>query len=558
MVNKILSFLNKEMPGLHQAAFLLGFFALLSQILALVRDKLLAFTFGANASLDLYYASFRVPDFLFVTVGSLVSMSILIPFLVEAEGHGKDKAQEFLNSVFTFYVVFLGVVSIIVFFVLPFILPKLFPGIRGVDMNTLVLTTRILLMSPILLGISNLFGSLTQSHQRFLVYALSPLLYNLGIIIGLLFFYPHFGLIGLVLGVILGALLHILIQVPSAIHIGYVPRFTFKPDFAVIRKLALLSFPRTITLSINHVAIFFMLSIASLMAAGSISVFNLAFNLQSVPLSIIGVSYSLAAFPTLSRLYVNGQKESFLQQFVSSAQHIIFWSVPCSILFIVLRAHIVRVVLGAGKFDWNDTRLTAAALALFVVSLVFQALILLFVRGLYAIGTTGKPFYINLVSGGIMIVSSYCFYKAFLQFVTFRFFFEALFKVPDIQGASVLMLPLGFTLGSIIDGILMWMLFSRYVKGFSREIFRTLFQSFSASVIMGFAIFLSLRVFDNIFSLDTFLGVFLQGLFSGIIGIIVCLLILKLLKSKELSDITRVIQQKIWKAKIISPDSQVV
>jgi putative peptidoglycan lipid II flippase len=294
------------------------------------------------------------------------------------------------------------------------------------------------------------------------------------------------------------------------------------------------------------------------MAVGSISVFNLAFNLQSVPLSIIGVSYSLATFPTLSRLYSSGKKDIFLKQFISAARHIIFWSVPCAILFIVLRAHIVRVVLGAGNFDWNDTRLTAAALALFALSLVFQCLVLLFVRGLYAMGTTGKPFYVNIFSGAVIVSFSYYFYHAFLTYPTFRFFFEALFKVPDISGASVLMLPLGFTVGSIVDGILMWYLFSRYVTGFSKPIFRTLFETFSASTIMGFVTYLALRFFDNFFTLDTFTGVFFQGFLSGICGILVALIILKLLKSQELNEIWGAFHQRFWKADIISPDSQIV
>jgi putative peptidoglycan lipid II flippase len=558
MVNKILTFLNKEVPGLHQAAFLLGFFALLSQILALFRDKLLAFTFGASSSLDLYYASFRIPDFLFVTIGSLVSMSVLIPFFVDAEAGGKEKARRFLDSVFSFYLLFLGIISVIVFVALPYILPKIFPGIVGDNLGTLILTTRVLLLSPILLGVSNLLGSLTQTHNRFMVYALSPLLYNIGIIFGLLVLYPHYGIIGLMWGVILGALLHALIQVPSVRNIGLLPRITWRPDFQAIKKLALLSFPRTITLSISHIAVFFLISFASLMAVGSISVFNLAFNLQSVPLSIIGVSYSLAAFPSLSRFYSAGEMEKFLKHFVSSARHIIFWSIPCTVLFVVLRAHIVRVVLGSGQFDWNDTKLTAAALALFAISLVFQALVLLFVRGLYAMGATGKPFYINIVSGAVIVVFSFVFYHAFEIYPTFRFFFEALFRVVDIKGTNVLMLPLGFTLGSILDGILMWYLFSKYLKGFTKPAFRTLFETFSASIIMGFVVYLALRVLDNIFSLNTFVGVFMQGFLAGLCGIAVGILVLMLLKNQEIVEIRRTIHQKFWKAKIVSPDSQVV
>lgn len=557
MVKRIFSFLGREIPGLHQAAFLLGFFALLSQILALVRDKLLAFHFGADTSLDLYYAAFRIPDFLFITIGSLVSISVVIPFLIEEEKKGGEFVKKFLDSVFSVFLFLIVLVSLVVFFLLPYILPKLFPGFNS-DIKDLVQLSRILLLSPLFLGISNLFGSLTQAHNRFFIYAMSPLFYNLGIIFGIIFLYPRFGLAGLAYGVVVGAIAHMAVQIPSLFQMKLLPHFTLRPEYEKVKQLILLSLPRTVTLSINHIAIFFLLSLASLMSVGSISIFNLAFNLQSVPLSIIGVSYSLAAFPALSRLFSAGEKEKFFFELVSSARHIIFWSVPVMVFFVVLRAHLVRVILGAGKFDWTDTRLTAAALALFSISLVFQGLVLLFVRGIYATGRTGKPFYIAILSGIVTVLSSIILVYLFKHYDFFRYFFESLFKVSDVSGAEILMLSLGFTIGSILEGILMWRLFSKQSRGLNKILYRTFFQVFSASVLMGFVIYLALRFFDNIFSLETFSGVFFQGSFSGICGIIAWVLTLKILRNQEFNEIRAAIHQKFWKAKAISPDSQVV
>lgn len=558
MVHKIFNFLHTEIRGLHQAAFLLGTFSLLSQILALIRDKLLAYVFGASSTLDMYYASFRIPDFLFVTIGSLVSMSVLIPFIIEAKDKDKHSVQEFLDNVFTFFILFIVSVSVAVYFLMPYIVPKLFPGFATDALNQIVETTRILLLSPILLGISNLYGSITQSHNRFFVYALAPLLYNASIIVGVILLYPLFGPIGLVYGVVLGALLHALVQIPSIIKLGMFPKITRTLNFALIKKVTLVSFPRTLTLSISHITIFFLLSFASLMATGSISVFNFAFNLQSVPLSIIGVSYSLAAFPALAKLYSNGEKNVFITQFLASARHIIFWSVPCSVVFIVLRAHIVRLVLGAGRFDWNDTRLTAAALALFAFSLVFQCLVLLFVRGLYATGVTGKPFYVNIVSGGAVILFTYIGMHLFDTIPTFRYFFETLFKVPEMPGTKVLMLPLGFALGSILDGVLMWILFARKFSGITAPLARSIFDSVASSVVMGFVIFWSLRVFEQFFSLEYVNGLFAQALLSLLCGIVVWIAILKILHNKEIDEIWKTVHGRFWKVRAISPDSQVV
>jgi putative peptidoglycan lipid II flippase len=207
-------------------------------------------------------------------------------------------------------------------------------------------------------------------HKRFLIYALSPIVYNIGIIIGILFLYPLFGFIGLVFGVVIGAFLHLTIQIPFIFNKGIFPHVRFNIDWGAIRKVIFVSLPRTLTLSSNQLASFFLVSLASLMSGGSISIFNLASNLQSVPMTIIGMSYSSAVFPTLSKFFVEKKRDEFLKQMVDSARHIVFWSMPVMILFIVLRAQIVRTIYGAGSFDWADTRLTAAALAVFVVSII--------------------------------------------------------------------------------------------------------------------------------------------------------------------------------------------
>lgn len=558
MVKNILQFFHKEVSNVHRAAYLLGFFALCSQCLALVRDKLLAYSFGASKSLDLYYAAFRIPDFLFVTIGSLVSLSILIPFLMAEYEKGEKESRQFIDSVFTFFLITILAVSSVVFMVSPFLVAKMFPGFDIASKETVIMLMRILLLSPILLGISNLFGSLTQSKNRFYVYAISPLLYNAGIIFGTVVLSPLYGLSGLVWGVVLGAFLHMCIQIPTVFHLGLFPRLTLKPRFSYIQKVTLLSFPRTITLSISNIAIFFILSLASFMTAGSIAVFTFAFNLQSVPLSIFGVSYSMAAFPALSRLSANKDMDGFRNQFLVSARHILFWTVPASVFFIVLRAHIVRIVLGSGMFNWTDTRLVAATLALFAISMVLQSLILLFVRGLYALGSTGKPFYVTIISGGAMVLFSNIFVHIFTVSTVFRLFVEDLLKIPEVEGSAVTMLALGFTVGSILEGILVWILFARACKGFTIPLLQSLFRIFSASVILGFVTFISLRFFNEFFTLDTFQGVFLQAFFSGVCGLVAGLGVLALLRSPELTDISHVLKEKIWKTKVVSPDTELV
>jgi putative peptidoglycan lipid II flippase len=557
MVKRIFNLLNREINGLHQAAYLLGFFAICSQLLALVRDRTLAAQFGAGSTLDLYYSAFRIPDILFVTVASIVSVSVLIPFLMEKIERSKEEAKEFIDTIFSFFFVFIFTVGIIAFITAPFFLKIIFP-LFAVSENfpDLILLTRIILLSPVFLGFSNLLASITQINKRFFIYALSPVVYNIGIIFGIVALYPIVGIAGLGIGVALGALLHFTIQIPFIIKQEMFPKLNLRIKFSLIKKVIFTSIPRTITVSSNELAKLFLISLASILTVGSVSVFNFSYNLQSVPFSIIGISYSLAAFPVLIKLFSGGDTDKFVKQMIVSSQHIIFWSVPITIMFIVLRAQIVRVILGAGHFNWDDTRLTAAALAIFTVSLTAQNLMNLFVRSYYSRGKTKTPLMMNMISAGFIILASYSLVNFFQNNLFFANFIESLFKVSGIPGTIVLMLPLGFSLGLILNMIIHWVGFHLEFRSYSYPVLRTFFQITGASLIMGYVTYISLNIFDKVFDVYTLIGIFLQGFTSGLVGIVALVIVLYLLKSEELSEVWTTLHKKIWRASVIAPDAE--
>lgn len=553
MVKRLFNIFYKEIKGLHEAAYLLAFFSFLSQLLALLRDRILASNFGASNTLDIYYSSFRIPDFVFVTVASIVSISVLVPFINEKVSKNENDGKNFISNIFVSFSFLIILTSIIFYFLIPFLVPKVFPGMKNV--SELINMSRILLLSPILLGFSNFFANLTQIGKRFLVYALSPLFYNIGIIIGIIYLYPYFGIYGLAYGVVLGAFMHLFIQIPFVVKSGLFKILPDKIDIRSIKNVILISIPRTLTLGMTQLSIIVLIGIASLMKEGTISIFNFAYNLQSVPLSIIGVSYSVAAFPTLSRFFTDGRKEEFLLHIISGARHILFWSIPITILFVVLRAQIVRTVYGAGQFDWTSTKLTAAVLAIFALSVVAQSLVLLFIRGFYAMGNTKKSLYASILTGTLSIIFSFVFIKIFNSCDIFKYFIENLFRIDDTSGSEILMIALGFTLAQIINCIVLWISFEREFKDFSVPLFNTFFQSFSASIIMGFISYLGLNIFDNIFNINTLVGIFLQGFSAGIIGILSAVIVLKLLGSIELQEAWSTLHKKIWKTKTIIPEA---
>lgn len=557
MVKRLFNIVNQEIRGLHEAAYLLAFFAFFSQILALVRDKLLAYNFGAGLMLDVYYSAFRIPDLIFVSIASLVSASVLVPFFIDRNKNDSDHGQKFIDSVFSAFFFLIIAVSVVMYFLIPDLTKLLLPGFAdSKNLDELIFASRVLLLSPIFLGISNFISSITQMHKRFLIYALSPIVYNLGIIIGIVFLYPLLGINGLIYGVVIGAFMHLMIQVPFIINKGVFPHIKLNIDWSSIKRVVLVSLPRTLTLSSNQLASFFLVSLASLMSGGSISIFNLAINLQSVPMTIIGMSYSSAVFPTLSKFFVEKRRDEFLKQMIDSARHIVFWSMPIMIQFIVLRAQIVRTIYGAGNFDWADTRLTAAALAVFVVSIIGQSLILLFVRAYYAEGKTKKPLIINITSGMIIVALGYGLTKAFFAFPVFRFFIEELLKVSGQVGTSVLILPLAYSIGVLFNTYMHWHMFEKDYKGFTKPVMVTLFQSFASSVIMGYITFLSLRFFNMFFPLTKAWNVFFQGFFAGIVGILIGIIVLILLKNREIKEVWATLHHKFWKSNVVVPDQE--
>jgi len=557
MVHKIFSFISKESIGIHQAAFLLGFFAILSQILGFFRDRLLAHNFGAGIELDLYYAAFRLPDFIFVSVASLVSVSVLIPILVE-KLDDKEKAKRFIDTTFSFFFSLIIFVSAITFFLAPTLLKIIFPGFEENLYPDLTIMTRALLLSPIFLGLSNLLASITQVYKRFVLYAISPIIYNLGIIVGIVFLVPIFGVIGVAIGVAFGAFGHFAVQLSFVLKSGLFPRFSFSWQLKELKKTLLLSIPRTLALGFNQISVLVLISLATFLVPGSITIFNFSFNLQSAPLSIIGVSYSLAAFPTLAWLFSNGQMSKFVEQVSLAAKHIIFWSLPAAVLIVVLRAQIVRTVLGSGQFSWSDTRLTAASLAIFSFSILFQGLSLLFIRGYYSAGRTKKPLLVSFISSLLVIIFSFSLIKIFNNSEFFRYFIESLFKVENLEGSVSLMLALGFSLGMAINGFVLWILFSLDFPGFARQTLNTFFQSLSSSIIAGFFCYLALQVLVVFLNTGTFLGIFLQGFLAGLVGIVVGVIILYLLDSQELKDILQTFRRKFWKTKVIGSDPEIV
>tara|TARA_B100000508_G_C11464452_1_gene280840 strand:- start:4160 stop:5824 length:1665 start_codon:yes stop_codon:yes gene_type:complete len=553
MVKRVFGLVYKEVRGLHQAAYILAFFAFGSQLLAIVRDRLLAHSFGADTALDLYYAAFRIPDLLFVLFASVLSIYVLLPFVNRFTEERDEKAgAEVLSQMFTLFLILYVVVAGLLTFTAPMYVPRMFPGFAG-DHETLITLLQILLLQPFLIGLSNLCGIVTQMSHRFILYALSPLLYNVGIIIGIIFFYPTFGLSGLAYGVVLGALGHLAIQLPYVRGSSYTFSITKEIDWSLVRRILSVSIPRALTLSTNQIVLLVLIGMASVMTVGSVSVFQFAFNLQSVPLAIIGMSYSVAAFPTLSHLFAKSDQAGFNRQLMTALRHIIFWSVPVIALVIVLRAQIVRVLLGSGAFDWSDTRLTAAMLAVFVLSLVAQAILLLLIRAFYAGGKTFIPLCVAAVSAAVSITAAFVGRELYVTNEGFREFTSGLFRLTDVPGTEVLVLGFALVIGQTVQLILMMWLSRKYFKMSYRSLGYLSFQACLAAFTGALTAYITLQFIVDGINQDTFIGISLQGVVAGAVGFAAVVWSYYTTGSSELNEIHRSFKSKLFKTDVIAP-----
>lgn len=534
MVNRILKTLVSPVRGLHQAAYLLAALTLASQALALLRDRLFAHHFGAGEILDLYYAAFKVPDVVFALVASLVSAYVLIPRIAKAN---QEEARRLMSHTASFLFIAGGVVCIVLAFFAPSFLFLLFPTFRhSAHAAEFVSLARLLLIQPILLGLSGILTSVTQIHRRFTLFALSPVLYNLGIIFGTAVLYPYFGLPGIGMGVVLGAALHLGIHIPVVAEAGLFPK-PVVPSASLIWSVMKSSVPRSLALGMSSIITLLLISLASRTSEGGVSVYTLAGNLEAVPLSLIGASYATAAFPVLAEHFGAKKYDQFKATVSAAARHIIFWSAVITVLAIVLRAYIVRIILGTGAFDWNDTRLTAAVLAILVVSLMAQGLILLAARAFYASQRSWNPLLVQLADCGISVASAWWLVKLSDAYPMLRYFFEALFRVTDVPGTSILFIALGATIGQVIMGLVALLTLRTVAPGVAGSLVRPMFEGFGAAVLGGTASYGALAFMGTLAPLTRLPTVFLEGAVAGMVGLIVAACVLMLLENQEFKDL---------------------
>ena len=495
-------FSSGPINSISMAAFIIAVAGIASRLFGFLRDRILAAQFGAGDTLDAYYAAFRIPDLLysFLVLGAL--SAAFIPVFTEFYAQKKEhQAWELASHVLHLLVIGLGLMSLLAVIFMHGLMDVLVPGFSPEKKDITEQFTRIMLLSPILLGISAVFGGVLVSLKRFLLYSIAPIFYNIGIIIGAVFLVKYTGPSGLAWGVVLGALLHVIIQYFDLRACGFQYTFSMKGMWknTAVRKVILLMIPRSLGMAINQISFLVVTIFASTLVSGSLAVFTLANNIQSVPLGLFGIAFSLAVFPSLSALAAKKQEEEFFHLFAKTFRRILFFTLPISVLMIVLRAQIVRVILGSGHFDWHDTIATFGVLGILSVSLFAQSLIPLLARAFFALQNTRTPLYIALVSEALHIA--------------LIFFFMHSYKING--------LAIAFSIATIFNMLLLYIFLRRKFDSWrDTDIFMPSMKIVFASIVTGIVAQLTKSAFgfnDN--ELDTFVAIFIQLVVTSTVGL---------------------------------------
>ncbi len=489
---------------------------MVSRLIGVLRDRVLASTFGASETLDAYYAAFKVPDFIFNTFVLGALASALIPVFVRLrENQGPEAARGLAQRVLVLLTVFLAFSSLLAAVFASHILKFVVPGFDAATFDLSVRLSRIMLVTLVFFGASSVIGSVLQAERRFLAYAVAPVAYNLGIIAGIYALVPQVGPIGLAWGVVLGSALHLLVQGPSLARLGFAwQRFR---EWASVREVGRLMLPRTLGLAAQQVNQIVTVSFVSHLSVGSLAAYSFAVNLHSFPISVFGVSLAVAAFPVFSLALSNEDKASFSAEFSSSVRKVLFFVVPLAVLFLVERAQIVRVVLGSGAFDWGDTIRTAQVLGFLALAMVADSLIPLAARGFYAARDTTTP-----------VVASIC-------SILLNVGLLMVFRPFGLAGVGM-----AYVAASVLQLTLLLALLGKTLEESAvASITSFLAPVITAAFMAGACAYGTLRLMAEVVDMQTFVGIFLQGTAAGAAGAACYLVLAMVFKLPEVAVVSR-------------------
>ena len=555
MVNKIIAksrkIFSSPQDSVLSAATIIMIMVVASRVLGLVRQRILAHYFTVP-ELSLFFAAFRLPDTIFEVLVFGTFSSAFIPVFTKTLKKGSKEAWQTAGIV-----VNLGLMIFTVFAALSVLFANniysiVTPGFDPEGRAQIVKVARLLFAAQGFFVVSYVLTGVLESLRRFLIPALAPLFYNLGIIVGTIFLVPKFGLLAPAIGVLIGAFSHFIIQLPLATRLG----FRFIKSIKItknVKQIGRLAFPRVIELSFLQVSKTVELLLSSLISTAAYTYFTFGNTLQLLPVGLFGTSIAKASLPTLAR--EADSLDKFKKTLNQSLYQIIFLVTPIAATLIILRIPIVRLVYGTEIFSWESTVQTGHVVSAFAVGVVFQSVIAILSRGFYALGDTKTPVIVSISSISLVVISSLVF----------------------ILGLSIPVwgLAAAFSLGAFFQASILYYLIGKKIgQHLNYQSIAPIVKSAVAAMGSGGAMFFLVKIFDRSvwvkrlsflgkiestkviefekFVLDTryTANLLILTIFVSVVGGLVYLVLSVILKNREVYTFANLARRVIIKGKV--------
>lgn len=533
------SIFQKKQEDILSAAFLITLSVAISRILGWIRIRLLASYFGDQLDvLSAYFAAIALPDAVFeIFIFGTIALAFIPIFSKHMSKNKLDYAWKLTSTLISLSCIFFIVFLLIFFLFSPQIAKLIAPGLVARSPETQIMIAhllQIIVISQLFFVISIFLTGILHSFQRFLVPALASVFYNVGIIISIIFLSPVFGIYSAALGMILGAFLHLVIQLPLILSLGF--KFSFSFDFKNkdVAEMFKLMWPRSVTIGLVRISEIVNIALASVAAVGSIVALNFAQILQVIPTAFFASSISQAAFIFLSIEYNRGKRERFKKTFTQTLLQILFLVLPTAAILAVLRVPAVRLAFGAKEIPWETTVLAARTLLAFSVGIVAQAINLLLIRAFHAVRDSYTPVKVTLATTILNIALS--------------LIFILVLKLP------IIWLAFSFSMTNILTAIMLLFLLDRKIGGFSRkDLVIPILKMVTIAFVMAVSLYIPMKLLDQlVFDTTRTVGLILLTSTATIVGLAVYLVLSVIFGVKEVYIFANFLRRiSSWPKKII-------
>lgn len=518
--------LYKTQDTILSATFVLGLASGISAILGLVKTRLLASYFGVSKDLAIFYTADKIPNLIYsILIVGAVS-TVFIPIFTDIVTKDKEKAFEIASSIINTVFIFFVLASAVIFIISPKLINLLAVG-NFTESEVLLGSNlmRIMLVAQLFLVAGSLTTSVLQSFKYFIIPALAPVFYNIGMIIGIVLLSQKYGIYGPAIGVIIGSILHFGIQLPLLKKTGF--KLSLKIDIKDknYKKIFTLVPPRIASVLISNVVQTVNNSVAILISAQAVIYLKFADQLQTFPVSLFGISMASASLPTLSAQTAESDRSKFKDTFLTSFHQMMYLVMPLSVILLILRVPAVRLVYGVSNFPWEATIKTAQTLAFFSISIFSQSANYLITRAFYALKDTLTPVIVSVVTAIVNVSLSIIF-------------------VSSLE-LGVWSIALSYTITSILDMIILMICLDKKVGGFDKEkLFIPFVKIGWATASMGIMLYIPMKLLDQ-YILDTTqtINLLILTIVAGLTGIGTYTILTRILKVREIEIVNKFLRK---------------